>query len=223
MYRRDAHVHSHETSEILKNNLPTIYIVDEEAAARESLMLLIREAGWQVEAFASAEEFLARPRTGNLGCVILDIDLPQLDGLALQEVIADRTETPVVFVTGRQDVLLTVRAMKAGAVDFLTKPVSAPAVLSAIEAALDRGRCALAQESTLRILERRHASLSPREREVLDLVVSGLLNKQVAAELGISEITVKAHRSKVMRKMVAASFADLVNMARTLHPGVAFQ
>jgi FixJ family two-component response regulator len=185
-------------------------------SARESLEVLVRAAGWQVESFASAEEFLARPRAMQPGCLLVDVSLPELDGLDLQETIADRHETPVVFVTSQHDIRMTVRAMKAGAVDFLTKPFSSAAILSAVQCALDRSRKALAEENALRVLKLRYALLTSREEEVLALVVTGLLNKQVAAELGISEITVKAHRGNMMRKMAARSFAELVNMAAQL-------
>jgi FixJ family two-component response regulator len=204
------------TPAVRANHFPTIYVVDRDMSVRESLEELIRTAGWQVESFVSAEEFLARPRTLQPGCLLLDVSLPQLDGLDLQDIIADRHETPVVFVTSQHDIRMTVRAMKAGAVDFLTKPFSSAAILSAVQCALDRSCQALAEEGALRILKHRYASLTPREREVLALVVSGLLNKQVAAELDISEVTVKAHRGKMMRKMAAGSFAGLVNMAAQL-------
>lgn len=221
MQAQDSYRQSHEMSALRVPQLPTVFVVDDDVTARESLALLLRTSGWQVETFASAEEFLARPRAMRPGCLILDVSLPQLDGLALQESIADRTETPLIFVTAHRDIRMIVRAIKAGAVDFLTKPFSSPAVVSAVQCALHRSRHALAQQTAMRILEDRYASLSPREREVLALVVSGLLNKQIGAELGISEITVKAHRGKMMRKMVADSLADLVNMAARLRIRVA--
>ena len=196
--------------------IPTIFVVDADLSVRESLDWLMRGAGWHVECFASGEEFLARPRAMQPGCLIVDVALPRLDGLALQETIADRRETPVVFITSGRDVGLTVRAMKAGAVDFLTKPLDEPAMLCAVRSALERSRQALAQAASIRVFQDRYASLSPREREVMGLVVRGLLNKQVGGELRISEITVKAHRGKVMRKMAAHSLADLVNMAARL-------
>ena len=195
---------------------PTVYIVDEDVAARWQLDTLIRGAGWQTECFASAEEFLAQPRAMRPGCLLLDVSLPQLDGLALQERIAERREMPVVFVTRRQDVGTTVRAMKAGAVDFLTKPASHPAVLGAVRCALDRSQRALTEEASMRSLKNRYVSLTRREREVLELVVSGRLNKQIAAELGTSEITVKVHRCNMKRKMEADSLPALVRMAALL-------
>jgi FixJ family two-component response regulator len=205
-----------QTSFALKLVRPTVFIVDVDPSARESIEVLVRTAGWEVECFASAEEFLARPRAMKAGCLLLDVVLPQLDGLALQEIVADRCEMPVIFVTSQGDVRVTVRAMKAGAIDFLTKPINAAAILNAVRAAIDRSLAALAAEERMRTLRDRYASLSPREQDVFDGVVAGLLNKQVGAELGISEITVKAHRGRVMRKMEAQSVAELVGMAARL-------
>jgi FixJ family two-component response regulator len=216
MQVQEARNQSLETSSLRTPHLPTVFIVDEDSLVRESLEELIQTAGYQVESFASAEQFLARPRALRPGCLILDVALPQLDGLALQEIIADRRETPLIFVTAQHDIRVTVRAMKAGAVDFLTKPFNGAALLSAVQSALERSRHALAREAAMRILNDRYASLTPREREVLRLVVTGLLNKQIAAELAISEITVKAHRGKVMRKMAADSLAELVTIAARL-------
>jgi FixJ family two-component response regulator len=197
---------------------PVVFVVDDDVSVRESLELLIRCAGWQPEIFASAHEFLARPRVLAPSCLVLDVGLPDLNGLELQKrVAADRSDMPIIFITGYGDVPMTVQAMKAGAVEFLTKPFGDDVLLSAIRHAIERSRAALGREAEIRSLRDRYASLSPREREVMACVVSGLLNKQAGAELGISEITVKAHRGKVMRKMEAESLADLVTMAARLH------
>jgi FixJ family two-component response regulator len=197
---------------------PVVFVVDDDVSVRESLELLIRCAGWQPEIFASAHEFLARPRVLAPSCLVLDVGLPDLNGLELQKLVAaDRSDMPIIFITGYGDVPMTVQAMKAGAVEFLTKPFGDDVLLSAIRHAIERSRAALGHEAEMRSLRDRYASLSPREREVMACVVSGLLNKQAGAELGISEITVKAHRGKVMRKMEAGSLADLVTMAARLH------
>jgi FixJ family two-component response regulator len=196
---------------------PIVFVVDDDVSVRESLELLIRDAGWQPETFESAWEFLSHPRVLVPSCLVLDVTLPGLNGLDLQKRVAvDRTDMPIIFITGYGDVPMTVQAMKAGAVEFLTKPFGDDALLSAIRQALERSRSALAHEAEIRGLRDCYASLSRREREVMALVVRGLLNKQVGFELGISEITVKAHRGKVMRKMNANSLADLVTMAASL-------
>jgi FixJ family two-component response regulator len=198
--------------------IPVVFVVDDDISVRESLELLIRCAGWQPQTFASAREFLAHPRVLAASCLVLDVGLPDLNGLDLQQRIAgDRLDMPIIFITGYGDVPMTVKAMKAGAVEFLTKPFSDDVLLSAIRHAIERSQSELGHEAEVRALREGYASLSPRERQVLSLVVSGLLNKQVGWELGISEITVKAHRGQVMRKMKAASLADLVNMAARLH------
>lgn len=192
---------------------PIVFIVDDDISVRESLELLIRTAGWQPETFASAQEFLARPRVLTSSCLVLDVSLPGLNGLDLQKCIAaDRSDMPIIFITGYGDVPMTVQAMKAGAVEFLTKPFGDDVLLNAIQNAIERSRTALLHEEEIRTLRDGYASLTRREREVMALVVSGLLNKQVGGELGISEITVKAHRGQVMRKMEAGSLADLVKM-----------
>jgi len=197
---------------------PIVFVVDDDVSVRESLELLIRCAGWQAETFASAQEFLARPRVLAPSCLVLDVGLPDLNGLDLQKrVAADRSDMPIIFITGNGDVPMTVQAMKAGAVEFLTKPFGDEVMLTAIRNAIERSRAALGHEAEIRALRESYASLSRREREVMALVVSGRLNKQVGGELGISEITVKAHRGKMMRKMNAGSLAGLVNMAARLH------
>jgi FixJ family two-component response regulator len=185
------------------------------------LELLVTTAGWQPETFASARDFLARPRPAVPCCLVLDVSLPGLNGLELQQQLAKRTEMPIIFITGYGDVPMSVRAMKAGAVEFLTKPFKDDVLLDAIRGAIERSRAALQQESELQMLRNCYASLTPREREVMALVVSGLLNKQVGGDLGISEITVKAHRGQVMRKMKAGSLPDLVTMAARLGLGTA--
>jgi len=198
---------------------PIVFVVDDDVSVRESLESLIRCEGWQPETFASAQEFLACPRAPVPSCLVLDVSLPGLNGLDLQKRVAiERTDMPIIFITGYGDVPMTVQAMKAGAVEFLTKPFKDDVLLAAIRAALERSRVALGLEAEMRVLRDRYASLSQRERQVMALVVSGLLNKQVGGELGISEITVKAHRGKVMQKMKADSLADLVKMATRLRP-----
>ena len=200
---------------------PIVFVDDDDVSVRESLELLILSAGWQPETFESAQEFLSCPRALVPSCLVLDVNLPGLNGLELQERVAlDRSDMPIIFITGYGDVPTTVQAMKAGAIEFLTKPYRDDVLLSAIRQALDRSRNALDHEAGLRELRDRYGFLSRREREVMALVVSGLLNKQVGGELGISEITVKAHRGRVMQKMGAKSFADLVTMAARLRePG----
>jgi len=198
---------------------PIVFVVDDDVSVRESLELLIRCEGWQPETFASAQDFLDYPRVLVPNCLVLDVSLPGLNGLDLQRLVAgDRRDMPIIFITGYGDVPMTVQAMKAGAVEFLTKPFNDGVLLAAIRAAIERSRVALGMEAEMRALRDRYASLTQRERQVMALVVSGLLNKQVGGELDISEITVKAHRGKVMQKMKADSLADLVKMATRLRP-----
>jgi len=201
---------------------PIVFVVDDDAWVRESLETLIHDEGWQPETFASAQEFLDRPRVSTPSCLVLDISLPGLNGLELQKRVAvERTDMPIIFITGHGDIPMSVGAMKAGAVEFLTKPFNDEVLLTAIRQALERSRLALAQEAEMQELRDRYASLTPRERDVMALVVSGLLNKQVAGELGITESTVKAHRGQVMQKMKANSVADLVKMMARLHQSAA--
>lgn len=197
--------------------VPTVFVVDDDVSVRESLELLIRHLGWRPMTFSSAQEFLEYPREVVPNCLILDVRLPGLNGLELQErIAADRINMPIIFITGHGDVPMTVRAMKAGAAEFLTKPFDDQVLVTALQAALDRSRAALEQESALQRLKDAYATLTPRERQVMALVTQGLLNKQVGGELGLSEVTVKAHRGQVMRKMEARSLADLVNLAAKL-------
>jgi FixJ family two-component response regulator len=202
----------------MSRDTPVVFVVDDDVSVRESLEPLIRYEGWQTELFESAVKFLARPRLVAPSCLVLDVTLPDLDGLELQRLIGvERLDMPIIFITGHGDVPMTVRAMKAGALEFLTKPLDTEVLLSAIRLAIERSQTALTQEAQMRALRNRYTSLSSREREVMALVVRGHLNKEIGVELGISEITVKAHRGKVMRKMNAKSLAELVTMAGKLH------
>jgi FixJ family two-component response regulator len=203
----------------LSHATPIVFVVDDDISVRESLELLLRCQGWEPEMFASGQEFLHRPRPAAPCCLVLDVSLPDLNGLQLQKRLAiERADMPIIFITGRGDVPTSVQAMKAGAVEFLMKPFTDNVLLDAIRESLDRSRLALTREMEMHTLRNRHASLTRRERQVMALVVSGLLNKQIGGELGISEITVKAHRGQVMRKMQAESVADLVKTAVRLGP-----
>lgn len=196
---------------------PTVFVVDADFSARESLESLIRAAGWQVETFATAREFLSRPRRSAPSCLILDAFLPDMNGVELQErIAAERNGMPIIFLSGQCDIQTTVKVMKAGAMEFLIKPCDPEIILTAVRHAIKRSEAALNRENEMHALKSYYGSLTSREREVMTLVASGLLNKQVGGELGISEITVKAHRGNVMRKMKADSFADLVTMALRL-------
>ena len=201
----------------MSNVMPIVFVVDDDVSVRESLELMIRSAGWKPEIFASATGVSVPPASTRPSCLVLDVNLPDLNGLDLQmRVAGDRIDMPIIFITGYGDVPMTVRAMKAGAVEFLTKPFSDDALLGAIRHAIERSRTVLGHEAEIRMLADRYETLSRREREVMALVVTGLLNKQVAFDLGISEITVKAHRGRVMHKMQANSLVDLASMATKL-------
>jgi FixJ family two-component response regulator len=214
MASRDA---LNSDSTLAKSTVPFVFVVDDDVSVRESLELLIASAGWQARTFESAQKFLDAPRVQAPSCLLLDVSMPGLSGLELQKRVAsERPDMPIVFITGHGDVPMTVQAMKAGAVEFLTKPLRAEVIIGAVLSALDWSRAALEHEEQTRALRDRYASLSKREREVMVLVVSGLLNKQVGSELGISEVTVKAHRGRVMQKMNAASLPDLVTMSAQL-------
>jgi FixJ family two-component response regulator len=205
---------------MLQLSTPIVFVVDHDISVRESLHALILSAGWQPETFASAGEFLARPRSRVPSCLILDVNLPGLNGLELQErITSERSDVPIIFLSGHADIPITVKAMKRGALEFLTKPYNPDVLLAAICYAIKRSEAVLGRESELHALRAVYGSLTQREREVMSLVVTGLLNKQVGGELGISEITVKAHRGSLMRKMQAATFVDLVKMAARLRIG----
>ena len=196
---------------------PVVFVVDDDPSLRHALTNLLRSVGLRVETFGSAREFLAGPRPDAPGCVVLDVRLPGLSGLDLQrELAAAQIDLPIIFITGYGDIPMTVQAMKAGAVEFLTKPFRDQDLLDAIQQALERDRVAWRQRAALAAVRQCYDRLTPREREVMRFVVAGWLNKQIAADLGTSEIMVKVHRGQVMRKMQAASVADLVRMAAQL-------
>lgn len=200
-------------------DIPSVYVVDSDSAAREELDWLIRSAGWQPRMAASAEEFLSRPRVLTPGCLVIEQNLPGISGLALQKVVSQRSELPVIFLSENPDIQIAVQAMKAGAIDFVSKPIFAAQVIGTLRQAIDLSKAAMQHTHQVQALQERYESLSRRELEVMNLVVTGRLNKQVGGELGISEITVKAHRGKLMRKMQAGSFAELVTMVATLRNG----
>jgi FixJ family two-component response regulator len=218
MYRQTMNARSEMFMPVtVADDRPIVFVVDDDISVRESLEMLILAAGWRPEIFKSANEFLSFPHSDCPSCLLLDINLPDLNGLDLQQVMTvDRSEMPIIFISGYGDVPMTVRAMKAGAVEFLTKPINGEVLIEAIQDALDRSNAAAGQQAEIRALRDRYGSLSKREREVMALVVAGLLNKQVAFELGIGEVTVKAHRGQVTRKMKARSLPELVNMAARL-------
>ena len=201
----------------MSDEAASVFVVDDDISVRESLGGLMVSAGWETRLFASAQDFLAHPPAHGASCLVLDVSLPDLSGLDLQErIVSERPEMPIIFITGYGDVPMSVRAMKAGAVEFLVKPLKEDALLDAVAGAIARSRALLSEAAELQTLRDRYEALSRREREVLALIVSGLLNKQVGGRLGISEITVKAHRGRVMEKMMADSFADLVRMSSRL-------
>lgn len=202
---------------LTSHSAPIVFVVDDDISMRESLELLFLSAGWQVATFGSAHDFLRQPRVVAPSCLVLDVALPDINGLELQKrLMIDRADLPIIIVTGYGDVPMAVEAMKSGALEFFMKPFRSTAILDAVGRALERSRELLTEAAELRSLEARHALLTRREREVMTLIAAGRMNKQAAVALGISEITVKAHRGRVMRRMQAGSLAELVMMAERL-------
>ncbi|HWO28907.1 MAG TPA: response regulator [Candidatus Acidoferrum sp.] len=201
----------------MNETLPIVFVVDDEATVGVSIKRLLQSVGLEARHFTSASEFLRAKRPDAPGCIVLDVRLPDLSGLDLQQELAKaNVDLPVIFITGHADIPMTVRAMKAGAVEFLTKPFREQELLEAVQRAISRHRQILDQRSSMRVLQSRYELLTPREREVFPLVTSGLLNKQVAAELNASEKTIKVHRGQLMQKMEAHSLSDLIRMAEQL-------
>ncbi|MEX3812613.1 response regulator transcription factor [Paraburkholderia sp. BR13439] len=217
-----CHAVERESESSAPHDTPVVFVVDDDVSVRESLEAMVRSAGLIPEMFACAQDFLGRPRPMVPNCLVLDVSLPELGGLDLQKLIAtERTDMPIIFMTGFDEVRTAVWPMKAGAFDILTEPFDDYVLLDVIRQAIERSRAAMREEAELLAIQDRYAALSQREREVMALVVTGLLNKQVGGQLGICEITVKMHRRHVMRKMSARSLADLISMEWRLHPELA--
>jgi FixJ family two-component response regulator len=218
MYRMTTTVSAAEPANVLTQ--PVVFVVDDDVSVRESLELLIKSAGWQPMLFDSAHAFLEAPAVPSPSCLVLDVNMPGLNGLDLQGMVTEsQNKMPIIFVSGFGDVPMTVKALKGGALDFLTKPIDTIALIDAVRMALTRSEAMLKDDSDLLQIQNRLGALTKREREVMVRVVKGLLNKQIAYELDISEVTVKAHRGQVMRKMCARTLPDLVNIASRLQLG----